>query len=168
MIDPVQTSNTTTHPVDFLSTYKDKVTGFTGKATAVLYNGGNHVVVSLTTTRDGKPVQQYIRLGRLVPVNGARIDYHHQAKLPITFYEDYQDDVTGYIGKAVGIIFSSSKCVQVFLAKGTENSVEEEIFDIGNLSPVSKDVPAHALTHDTNPGAPRGISSNISAALRDY
>jgi len=163
--DPVTISDAIQHPVEFGALYRDLASGFTGKATGVAYTAGESIMVILTAASiDNAPAKShYISIKRLEPVMQSRFNPAHNPRLPITFFEEYQDEITGYVGTATGIIYSMNKCVQVILTADNPKTIEENVCDIQNLKPVSDEVPEHDLTSNTNPGAPRVLPEWIAS-----
>lgn len=154
--DPVVASNSITHPIDLRKKYSDVVSGFEGTATGIGYTNSDGVSVILSKgDKDGKPVSINIGIARVRSVDGSRVDLSLKPELPITFLEEYEDEISGFKGLAVMIMYSSNKCVQVDLGRADKDGNPEYVFfDIQNLIP-AKGVKEHNITSEKAPGAPR-------------
>lgn len=169
-LDPVKVSDNITHPIDFLSTYKDHISGFEGKATGVGYSMHNNIMVILTrkSTDPKKKGESYgFKLQDLESVGGSRLKKSVIPEHEIEFGAEYEDSLTGFKGVAAGIIYSSNKCVQVRLATGDENNNPiDDVTDIQNIKPVDpENTKPITATSNTSPGTTRPISNSD---MRDH
>lgn len=159
--DPVESSNSITHPIDLGKKYKDKFSGFEGYATAIVYGIGEGSLVSLTRG-DEKNLPENVSIPpeRLISVDNSRIDLSVVPVFPVNFGDKYKAEITNFEGYASAIIYSMNKCVQVELARADEKGKPEYVnFDIQSLIPM-EGAKEHNLTSDKVPGAPMHIPTS--------